>query len=66
MSSGESESDSEMDVARVKKKRHKKDKEEVEESVSKEGEETTRDTEEGLINKETIEPSSLDKTTAGQ
>lgn len=55
-----------MDVAREKKKRHKKEKERVEESVSKEGEEMARDTEEGLISIETIEPSSSDKTTAGQ
>ena len=70
---GESGSDSEMDVARVKKKRHREEKERVEESIGKdkegEGEEVARDTEEGRISKETtsiyIEPSS-DKTTAGQ
>ena len=56
----------------MKKKRHRKEKERVEESVGKdkegEGEEVARDTEEGRISKETtsIEPSSSNKTTAGQ
>ena len=49
----------------MKKKRHRKEKERVEESIGKdkegEGEEVARDTEEG-----SIEPSSSDKTTAGQ
>ena len=69
---GESGSESEVDVAREKKKRHKKEKERVEGSVGedKEGEReaVVRDAEEGRISKETssIEPSSSDKTTAGQ
>ena len=60
-SSRESGSDSEIEEM----KRHKKEKERVEESIGKEGEETARDTKVGT-SRETNESLSTDKTTAAQ